>query len=310
MKPIRVLQWGLGAMGSGIARLVLDKTGLELVGAIDNRPDYTGEDLGSVLKLDRQLGIKVTNQPDEVLNKEKVDIVVIATTSWLVEQAPDLRRIIKAGINCVSIAEEMADPYAQSPELAAELDQLCKQNNATLLGTGVNPGFVLDLLVVVLTGGNHQVERIEASRVNDLSPYGPTVMRSQGVGITPAAFKAGIEDGSIVGHVGFPESIHMISDALGLGIDRIEQVREPIISQVYRETPHVKVQPGMVAGCAHTGIGYRGEKEVIRLVHPQQIHPHLEGQETGDYIHIFGKPEIHLRSSLRSLVVLPQWDWL
>jgi len=57
-------------------------------------------------------------------------------------------------------------------------------------------------------------------------------MRSQGVGITPAAFKAGIEDGSIVGHVGFPESIHMISDALGLGIDRIEQVREPIISQV------------------------------------------------------------------------------
>jgi len=294
MKPIRVLQWGLGAMGSGIARLVLDKTGLELVGAIDNRPDYTGEDLGSVLKLDRQLGIKVTNQPDEVLNKEKVDIVVIATTSWLIEQAPDLRRIIKAGINCVSIAEEMADPYAQSPELAAELDQLCKQNNATLLGTGVNPGFVLDLLVVVLTGGNHQVERIEASRVNDLSPYGPTVMRSQGVGITPAAFKAGIEDGSIVGHVGFPESIHMISDALGLGIDRIEQVREPIISQVYRETPHVKVQPGMVAGCAHTGIGYRGEKEVIRLVHPQQIHPHLEGQETGDYIHIFGKPEIHL----------------
>lgn len=294
MKPIRVLQWGLGAMGSGIARLVLDKTGLELVGAIDNRTDYAGEDLGSVLKLDRQLGIKVTNHPDEVLNKEKVDVVVIATTSWLIEQAPDLRRIIKAGINCVSIAEEMADPYAQSPELAAELDQLCKQNNATLLGTGVNPGFVLDLLVVVLTGGNHQVERIEASRVNDLSPYGPTVMRSQGVGITPAAFKAGIEDGSIVGHVGFPESIHMISDALGLGIDRIEQVREPIISQVYRETPHVKVQPGMVAGCAHTGIGYRGEKEVIRLVHPQQIHPHLEGQETGDYIHIFGKPEIHL----------------
>ena len=294
MKPIRVLQWGLGAMGSGIARLVLDKTGLELVGAIDNRTDYAGEDLGSVLKLDRQLGIKVTNHPDEVLNKEKVDVVVIATTSWLIEQAPDLRRIIKAGINCVSIAEEMADPYAQSPELAAELDQLCKQNNATLLGTGVNPGFVLDLLVVVLTGGNHQVERIEASRVNDLSPYGPTVMRSQGVGITPAAFKAGIEDGSIVGHVGFPESIHMISDALGLGIDRIEQVREPIISQVYRETPHVKVQPGMVAGCAHTGIGYRGEKEVIRLVHPQQIHPHLEGQETGDSIHIFGKPEIHL----------------
>lgn len=294
MKPIRVLQWGLGAMGSGMARLVLEKTGLQLVAAIDYRPDYIGQDLGTVLKIDRQLGITVSGNLDEALDSEKVDVVVIATTSWVKDQMADLRRIITAGINCVSIAEEMADPYAQSPELAAELDDLCRKNNVTLLGTGVNPGYVLDLLVVALTGGNHNVERIEASRVNDLSPYGPTVMRTQGVGITPAAFKAGIEDGSIVGHVGFPESIHMISDALGLGVDRIEQLREPIISQVYRETPHVKVQPGMVAGCAHTGIGYRGDKEVIRLVHPQQIHPHLEGQDTGDYINIYGKPEIHL----------------
>lgn len=294
MKQIRVLQWGLGAMGSGMARLILDKPGLQIVAAVDNREEYTGKDLGEVLKLDHQLGVTVTGNPDEVLDQHKVDIVVIATTSWLTEQVSDLRKIINAGIDCVSIAEEMADAYAQNPEMAEELDELCKKNNVTVLGTGVNPGFVLDLLVVVLTGGNHNVEHIEASRVNDLSPYGPTVMKSQGVGITPAAFKAGVEDGSIVGHVGFPESIHMISDALGLGVDRIEQTREPIISNVYRETPHVKVQPGMVAGCAHIGVGYHGDKEVVRLIHPQQIHPQLEGQETGDYIHIFGKPEIHL----------------
>jgi len=294
MKPIRVLQWGLGAMGSGMARLMLEKPGLQIVAAVDARPDYAGKDLGEILKVERNLGVTVTSNPDSVLDKVKVDIVVIATTSWLTEQISDLKKIINAGINCISIAEEMADPYAQNPELAAQLDALCKANKVTVLGTGVNPGFVLDLLVVVLSGGNHTVERIEASRVNDLSPYGPTVMKSQGVGITPAAFKAGIEDGSIVGHVGFPESIHMISDALGLGVDRIEQTREPIISNVYRETAHVKVQPGMVAGCAHTGIGYSGEKEVIRLIHPQQVHPQLEGQDTGDYIHIFGKPEIHM----------------
>lgn len=294
MKPLRVLQWGLGAMGSGMARLMLDKPGLQIVAAVDARADYTGKDLGEVLKIDHNLGITVTGDPDSVLDKGKVDIVVIATTSWLSEQFADLTKIIKAGINCISIAEEMADAYAQNPELAAQLDALCKENEVTVLGTGVNPGFVLDLLVVALTGGSHTVEHIEASRVNDLSPYGPTVMKSQGVGITPAAFKAGVEDGSIVGHVGFPESIHMISDALGLGVDRIEQTREPIISNVYRETPHVKVQPGMVAGCAHTGIGYRGDKEVIRLIHPQQIHPQLEGQDTGDYIHIYGIPEIHM----------------
>lgn len=294
MKPIRVLQWGLGAMGSGMARLMLEKSGLQIVAAVDGRPDYVGKDLGDVLKTGRPLGVKVTNQPETVLDKDKVDIVVIATTSWVREQMADLTRIIKAGVNCISIAEEMADPWAQSPQLADQLHALALEHGVSVLGTGVNPGFVLDLLVVALTGGSHSVQRIEASRVNDLSPYGPTVMRTQGVGTTPEAFRAGVANGSIVGHVGFPESIHMISDALGLGVDRIEQNREPIISSVRRETPHVVVEPGMVAGCAHIGVGYRGEAEVIKLIHPQQIHPQLENQETGDYIHVYGKPEIHM----------------
>jgi len=294
MKQIRVLQWGLGAMGSGMAKLMLDKTGLKIVAAVDGRPDFVGKDLGEVLGVGRKLDVVVTNRPEDVLKKENVDIVLIATTSWLKDQIPDLRKILNAGINCISIAEEMSDAYAQNPELAKELNELAKKNGVSILGTGVNPGYVLDLLVVALTGGNHNVERIEASRINDLSPYGPTVMNSQGVGTTPEEFKAGIADGSIVGHVGFPESINMISDALGLGVDRIEQTREPIVSKVKRETPYIKVEPGMVAGCSHIGIGYHGNKEVIKLVHPQQIHPQLEGQETGDYINVFGKPEIHM----------------
>ena len=294
MKKFRVVQWGLGAMGSGMARLALQKEGLELVGGIDMRPDYVGKDLGEVLGAGRKLGVKVTNDPASVLDRTKVDLVVIATTSWTKEQMPDLRKILSAGINCISIAEEMSAPEAQSPALADELDELAKKNGVSILGTGVNPGFVLDLLVVALSGVCHEVERIEASRVNDLSPYGPTVMKTQGVGTTPEEFAKGVADGSIVGHVGFPESIRMISDSLGLGVTRIEESREPIVSKVYRETPHVKVQPGMVAGCAHVAVGYANDKPVVKLVHPQQIHPHLEGQGTGDYINIFGKPEIHM----------------
>ncbi|HMM35660.1 MAG TPA: 2,4-diaminopentanoate dehydrogenase [Thermoanaerobaculia bacterium] len=294
MKRFRVVQWGLGAMGSGMARLMLEKEGLELVGGIDMRPDYVGKDLGEVLGAGRKLGVAVTNDPASVLDRAKVDLVVIATTSWTKEQMPDLKKILSAGINCISIAEEMSAPEAQSPALAAEIDALAKANGVSILGTGVNPGFVLDLLVVALSGVCHKVERIEASRVNDLSPYGPTVMKTQGVGTTPEQFAAGVADGSIVGHVGFPESIRMISEALGLGVTRIEESREPIVSKVYRETPHVKVQPGMVAGCAHVAVGYANDKPVVKLVHPQQIHPHLEGQGTGDYINVYGKPEIHL----------------
>jgi 4-hydroxy-tetrahydrodipicolinate reductase len=280
-------------MGGGMARLMLEKPGLEIVAAV-GRPRHAGKDLGEVLGLGKNLGVIVTDNPETVLDKEKVDCVGLATTSWTAAQMPDLRKILGAGINCVTITEEMADPEAQSPKLAAEIDELAKKNGVSVLGTGVNPGFVLDLLIVTLTAGCHSVERIEASRVNDLSPYGHTVMKSQGIGTTPEAFRAGVADGTIVGHVGFPESIHMISEALGLGVDRIEQSREPIISKVYRETPHVVVEPGMVAGCTHIGIGYRADKEIVRLVHPQQIHPHLENQPTGDFIHIFGDPEVNM----------------
>ena len=293
MKQIRVLQWGLGAMGSGMARLALKKSGLKIVAAVDGYEGYNGKDLGEILGVENT-GVIVTNQPETVLDKEKVDLVVIATTSWTEKQMPDLRKILKAGINCISIAEEMSTPEAQSPELAKELDELAKANGVSILGTGVNPGYVLDLMVVMLSGGCHDVERIEASRVNDLSPYGPTVMETQGVGTSPEAFRAGVEAGTIVGHVGFPESIRMISDAIGLGVDRIEEIREPIVSKVRRETQHVVIEPGMVAGCAHIGIGYRGDKEVIRLIHPQQVHPQLEGQDTGDYINIYGTPEVHM----------------
>jgi 2,4-diaminopentanoate dehydrogenase len=277
-----------------MARLMLSKPGLAIVGAIARRPELAGRDVGDVLGLGEALGVVVSNNPDEVLARGDIDVVTLATTSWTRQHLPELRKVLEAGANCVTIAEELADAEAQSPAIAAEIDALAKAAGVSVLGTGVNPGFVLDALVVMLTGGNHSVERIEASRVNDLSPYGHTVMASQGVGTSPQAFEAGVADGSIVGHVGFPESIHMISEAIGLGIDRIEQTREPIISTVRRETPHVVVEPGMVAGCRHTGVGFRGDREIVRLVHPQQIHPQAEGQGTGDYIHVYGDPEVHM----------------
>lgn len=295
MSTLRVVQWGLGAMGSGMARLVAGKEGLQLVGGIDTRPEYVGRPLDEVLGLDTDLGATVTDDPSSVLNKDDVDCVIIATTSWVKEQIDDLRTILSAGINCVSIAEEMASPEAQSPEAARELDDLAKANGVSIIGTGVNPGLSMDTLVVALTAGCLEVTSIEATRVNDLSPYGPTVMRTQGVGLSEEEFLAGVEDGSVDGHIGFPESARMISDALGLGIDRIEQKREPIVSTVRRETPHITIEPGMVAGCKQTLLGYRGDEVVLTLVHPQQVLPELEGQGTGDYVTIHGTPEVSMQ---------------
>lgn len=297
MSKVRVVQWGLGSMGGGVAKLLLSKDGIELVGAIAHRDTKVGKDLGEVLDLGRKTGVIVTsdNDPSQAWRGKDAHILIQATCSTVKEAFPQIKLAIEDGLDVISSAEELAYPDAQNPELTEEIDELAKKHGVSVLGTGINPGFVLDALIIMLTGVCFDVKRIEATRVNDLSPYGSTVLNSQGVGATVEEFTKGVADGSIVGHVGFPESIKMIADSLGWKLDKVEETREAIVTKVKRETPHVKVEPGMVAGCKQVGRGFVNGEERILLVHPQQIHPELEGEKTGDFIKIEGTPPIDLR---------------
>ncbi|UQZ90306.1 NADP-binding protein [Deltaproteobacteria bacterium Smac51] len=290
MENVKVILWGLGAMGGGMGRdIVQNKKGIEIVGAIGTNPAKIGKDLGDVLEVGKKLNVIVSGDPAEVL-KTPADIVIHSTDSFVKSVFPQLKQIVDAKKNVVTIAEQMAAAEATEPELAAELDKLAKANGVTILGTGVNPGFVLDTLIVTLTGGCQVVNKIWAARINDLSPFGPTVMKTQGVGTTVEEFKKGVAEGTIVGHIGFHESIHMIAKSLGWKLDKIEETREPIVTEVARETPHVKVKAGDVAGCRHIARGFMGGQEIITLEHPQQIHPHMGNVKTGDYIKIDGTP--------------------
>jgi 4-hydroxy-tetrahydrodipicolinate reductase len=231
------------------------------------------------------------------VEETRPDIAIQATCSRFADAFDEIATLLIHGVNVISIAEEMAYPMCSSSELAGELKRLTIDNDAVALGTGINPGFVLDLLVIALTGVCSRVDSITAERVNDLSPYGPSVLGAQGVGLTPAAFRQGVKDGTVAGHFGFRESIHMIAAAVGWEIERIEEQREPIVSTVRRETPFVTVEPGQVAGCHHTAVAYREGRAVITLSHPQQIHPHLEGVRTGDTLSIRGTSDIRLSGS-------------
>jgi 4-hydroxy-tetrahydrodipicolinate reductase len=291
---IRVLVLGTGQMGSAIARLLLDKQGVQLVGACGRRAERAGMDLGRAIGLERDLGIPLGVELGVVIEQTKPDVAIQATCSRLEDAREEVMTLIGQGVNVISIAEEMAFPAAVSAAIAAELHELAINHGVSVLGTGINPGFVLDLLVVALSGVCSDVESITASRVNDLSPYGPTVLASQGVGLTPAAFEQGLKDGTVVGHIGFVQSIHMVAAALGWEIDQIEQTREPIIAQTHLHTPFVTVEPGQVAGCLHTATAFQQHRPVITLIHPQQVHPHRDGTETVDRIEIRGTPNVCL----------------
>jgi 4-hydroxy-tetrahydrodipicolinate reductase len=293
---IRVLILGTGQMGAGIARLVLEKPGLELAGAYARRAERAGMDIGQAIGVGKDLGIAIEADLTTAVQRTRPHIAIQATCSKLEDAWPEISMVLRHGVPIVSIAEEMAYPACSSPAIAQEMHNLAQAQGVVALGTGINPGFVLDLLVIAMTGVCARIDFITATRVNDLSPYGPSVLQAQGVGLEPEAFAPGVKSGTVAGHFGFPQSIRMIGTALGLNIGRIEEERRPIVSQVHRETAFVSVAPGQVAGCAHTATAYDGDKPIITLVHPQQIRPELEGVETGDTIEISGTPSLRLEA--------------
>ena len=132
----------------------------------------------------------------EAVLAQKPDVVCINTQSNLDEIEPQIVPAVKAGCNVVCIAEKLAYPWASDPERAEMFDRLAKEHGVTILGTGINPGFVLDALIVMWSSICLRVDSIEASRVNDLSPFGPTVMAGQGVGTTVEQFEKGVADGT------------------------------------------------------------------------------------------------------------------
>lgn len=286
MEPIKVAVWGYGSMGSGMARLVAGKAGTRLVAIIDQDPAKAGTPgVG---------GIVVESDAFDALARTRPDVVLLATSSFVSDVAGPIETALGAGAHVITIAEEMAEPWAADAQLADRLDEAARRAGRTVLGTGVNPGFILDTLIIALTGVCQEVTRIEAHRINDLSPYGPTVLSTQGVGTTPEEFARGIQEGTIFGHIGFAQSVRLIARAVGWEPDEITEERIPIVSRTKRETRHITVFPGQVAGCEHRVTAKAGGKELIRLVHPQQVLPEAEGVETEDFIHIEGTPEVRL----------------
>ncbi|NLK36206.1 MAG: dihydrodipicolinate reductase [Gracilibacteraceae bacterium] len=291
---VKVIIWGLGAMGGGMADMLLKKKGVEIVGVV-GRGAKIGKSMYDYIKTERgNRKDVIIGSYEDVIKEKAADVVLICTDSFTRKVFDKIKYCLEKKINVISSAEQMAYPKAAEPELTKQLDEIAKANGVTVLGTGINPGLIMDLLVVAFTGACEEVEHIVARRVNSLSPFGPAVMEEQGIGITVDEFKEGVRTGKLAGHVGFAESIGMISDAIGWKLSEFKQSMEPIVTDVDRKAPYGFAKAGDVAGCAMKGYGYVDGELRIEMDHPQQIEPQLAGVETGDYIIIKGTPNINM----------------
>ncbi|MCD8561945.1 MAG: hypothetical protein LRY20_00415 [Acholeplasmataceae bacterium] len=295
MNKIRVIIWGFGAMGKGMAQMLLMKKGVEIVGICDLNPSLIGRNFIDVLEAQTDHPkVYISDQIDLLLQHQKADVVLLCTDSFVKGAFEKIKKIVTYKVNVISTAEEMAYPMASEPELAKQIDNLAKAFGVTVLGTGINPGFIMDLLVVALTGTMVDVKFIEAKRINSLSPFGPTVMREQGVGDSLDEYHHRVAEGELAGHVGFNESVNMIADALGVKLDDFTQQMEPIVTQIDRKSTYGEAKAGHLAGINMTGQGLVNGDVFINMIHPQQIEPESAGIQTGDYITLKGTPNIHM----------------
>jgi 4-hydroxy-tetrahydrodipicolinate reductase len=289
MRNIKVILFGVGAVGSMIAKFLLSKEGVELVGAVDIDKNKVGKDLGDVLGLERKLGIKVSADVESLLSKAKADIAVHTTSSYLKETFPQITSLVKHGVKVISTCEELSYPYHSEPKLAKDLDALAKKRKTTVLGTGINPGFLMDTLIITLTAPCEKIDRIHAVRVMNAATRRVPFQKKIGAGLTAEEFRRKIKNKEITGHVGLEQSIAMIADALGWELDQIivESV-EPVIAQKPVESKDIKVKAGHAAGLRQKAKGVMKDKDVITL----DFQAYIGAEEEYDAITIEGVPNV------------------
>jgi 4-hydroxy-tetrahydrodipicolinate reductase len=190
----------------------------------------------------------------------------------------------------VSTTEELAYPGYTHVRQARQLHALAKKAKVAVLGTGVNPGFAMDALPVMMTAVCERVDRIVVQRVQDARIRRLPFQQKIGAGLTTEQFQKQVDEGR-VRHVGMTESIAMIADALGWSLDRITDDIQPKIASVTISSEFLAVDPGYVCGIVQDGVGYKQGEAVIRL----HLEAYLGAPETFDTIDIDGSPRLSMK---------------
>ena len=262
---IPVVVMGLGDIGKAIVRGVLLRPEMELVGVADPRPDLAGRPLSEVLGA-KAPGVVVAADVSELLGAARGGVLLQATRSHFQDVLSELTQAVRAGASVVSTCEELAWPWLRSEEAADELDRLCEERNVAVLGTGVNPGFVLDRLPAFLGQVTAGVRHVRGLRVVDASRRRPALLKKIGAGLGEDEFHEAAERG-LVGHVGLSESAALVAAAVGLALDEVEEELVPLVSQEGERGDRFgsEVGSGKVAGLMQTARVFADEREVVRL---------------------------------------------
>ncbi len=290
MNNMKVIIMGCGIMGRKVAQALMHKQSFSIVGALDIDPDLIGKDLGDLFSPPVAIGIRIEGSPDALLAGVDADALVQTTSSHLAAVYPQIEPFVRAGLNVVSTCEELSYPWKRHPELAAKLDHMAKEAVVTIVGTGINPGYLMDSLPLTLTAPCLRVDSIRVTRMMDSARRRIPFQKKVGTAMTPEEFREKIAAGVITGHVGLLESINMIAAGLGWELDDATELPpEPVIAESPTESGLGPVSLGNVLGLKSVAYGVKNGQHVITL----EFIAHAGVTEEFDEIVVTGEPDVH-----------------
>ncbi len=290
MKNIKVIQFGLGPIGLESLKLAAEQSWLEITGGVDIDPAKAGKTLADLTGVASLARARIFPSLEALFAAMGVPDVVLHTAgssaaASFVQMKPALER----GVSVASTCEELIFPALKTPQLAAEYDALCQRTGARVAGIGVNPGFVMDLLPICLTGVSREVRSIYVERVVNASTRRQPLQAKIGSGQNPADFRAKFAAGK-AGHAGFQQSAALLAHAMGWKLDEIRESCEPVVATSRVLTKFFDVSPGQSVGIHQKCVGLAEGETRITL----DLQMYLDAPLPHDAIVVKGRPELNL----------------
>jgi 4-hydroxy-tetrahydrodipicolinate reductase len=287
MEPIAIAQFGMGPIGVESIRLAEQMPWARIVGAVDIDPAKIGRPLAELTGIESLAGARIHGSFEELWSHVKPAVVLHTAGSKAVQSIEQITTIVHRGVSVASTCEELLYPKLRAAEAAASIDALAKQTGARIVGTGVNPGFVMDVLPVFLTGVSRNVSRIAAQRVVNASTRRMPLQRKIGSGLEPDSFRKLFAEGK-AGHAGFRESVALIAHCMDWILDEVTETCEPVIARQDIQTEYFNVARGLTCGLHQHCIGKMKGEVKIDL----ELKMFLDADDPHDAVQIAGDPPL------------------
>jgi 2,4-diaminopentanoate dehydrogenase len=284
---IKVAQFGLGPIGLETLKLAATKPWAQVVGGIDIDPAKIGKDLGELTGTKALRGRLVYGSLRELVARAKPDIIFHTAVSKFRDAFTQIEPMARQGISVVSSCEELLFPQLREPKLAAKLDQICKRAGARVVGTGVNPGFVMDVLPVCMTGVSREVRAVHVQRVVNASTRREPLQRKIGSGWPPATFRRLFKEGK-AGHAGLKESLALIAHCLNWKATNFVETGDAVVADHNIRTKFLQVKKGQTCGLHQRAEAKVNGNECLTL----DLKMYLDAKDPHDAIQIEGEPPL------------------